>query len=218
MRFNLPRLIGITGKAGAGKDTLADYLVSRFGYRKYSLSSPLKRLLNERFGWSDWQWQDREWKERPAITGMFEAFGQVGIQDPALSPRQLAQWLGTEVGRYLGGDDVWVNMMEREWRSLNETNTQTFGELPRMVVPDVRFDNEARRIHLLGGVVLRVVRDGVSVVPAHVSEAGVSDALVNVQVVNYVDIVTFLRESVYALEICPRGEAGDGGPLESGDL
>ena len=212
MRFNLPRLIGITGKAGVGKDTLADYLVRQFGYTKYSMAAPLKKLLNDCFGWTDAMWRDREWKERAALQGSVDGY------HTQYSPRLLAQWLGTEVGRCIGGEDVWVNMMEREWRALNEPNTETFGELPRMVVPDVRFDNEARRIHLLGGVVLRIVRDGVAVVRPHVSEAGVSDALVNVQVVNYTDIITFLRESIYALEICPRGEAGDDGPLEVGDL
>lgn len=213
MKCNLPRLIGITGRAGAGKDTLADYLVNRFDYRKYSLSTTLKKLIADRFGYRVEMLDDRTFKEMPR-----EQFGYHASPDfssELFSPRSWMQWLGTEVGRHIGGEDVWVNMMEREWRGLN-----AYMRLvpPRMVVPDVRFDNEARRIHLLGGVVLRVVRDDVVAVAKHVSEAGVSDELVNVQVVNRSDILTFLRESVYALEICPRGEARDSGPLESGDL
>ena len=34
--------IAITGKMGAGKTTVADYLVGRYGYRKLSLADPLK--------------------------------------------------------------------------------------------------------------------------------------------------------------------------------
>lgn len=198
MRFNLPHLIGITGRAGAGKDTLADYLVHQFNYAKRGLADPIKALLNERFGWSDAQWLDREWKETPLVTSLLE-------DGPVLSPRQLAQWLGTEVGRNIGGPDVWVNLMEREWKRNTFTCGPRNGYQPHMVVPDVRFDNEARRIHTLGGVILRVVRPNQTPVQQHVSEAGVSNELVNVEVQNDSDLVTFLRNCVYALEQTPRG-------------
>lgn len=211
MRFKLPRLIGITGRAGSGKDTLADYLVRQFGYTKYSLAKPLKRLLNERFGWTDAQWEDRKWKERPAV--FFNGYddGVVAGFRSSLSPRQLAQWLGTEVGRTLAGEDVWVNMMEREWCRLN-VDAVSERTIAPMVIPDVRFDNEARRIHELGGAVIRVVRPGVADVNAHVSELGISNELVNVEVTNDSDIITFLRNSVYALEAVPK--APEQGRLE----
>lgn len=193
MRFNLPRLIGITGKAGSGKDTLADYLVRQHGFEKYSLSAPIKRLLNERFGWTDNDWLDREWKERPnpaCGAGPFTR-AQLGT----FSPRSWAQWLGTEVGRIIGGEDVWINMIEREW---NTAKT-------RVVISDVRYDNEAARILSLGGVIIRIVRRNATQVAAHVSEKGVSDELVNIQVRNDTDINKYLKEAVYGLQQCPRG-------------
>lgn len=193
MRFKLPRLIGITGRAGSGKDTLADYLVRQFGYTKYSLSKPIKDLLNARFGWKEKYWEDRAWKEAQ-MPHCGASVRSIAIN---FSPRSWAQWLGTEVGRNIGGEDVWVNMMERAWRGMMRADA-------RMVVPDVRFDNEARRIHELGGAVIRVVRDGVAAVNAHVSELGISDELVNVEVINDSDIITFLRKSVYALEAVPK--------------
>lgn len=196
MRFNLPRLIGISGRAGSGKDTLADYLVRQFGYHKYSLAGPLKQLLADRFGFAVEKWEDRSFKDKPSV-----AFGMDGLCE-AFSPRSWAQWLGTEVCRMIGGEDVWANMMAREWLEMQSAHKPSE---PRMVVPDVRFDNEARRILSLGGVVIRVVRPEVEGVATHASERGVSDELVNVQVVNGKDIITYLREAVYALEDCPRG-------------
>jgi hypothetical protein len=203
--MNLPRLIGITGLAGAGKDTLADYLVSTFGYSKYSLASPLKKLLSERFGWDDDWWNDRAWKEEPR--NEYGGQGYVGSWGnnayKPFSPRSWAQWLGTEVGRYIGGEDVWVNMMAREWKHQTFLSDTRTGYQPRMVVSDIRFDNEARRIHELGGVVIRIVRPGLAAA-SHASEQGVNDRLVNVQVFNTDDIDHLITESIHALEACPQ--------------
>jgi len=197
MRFNLPRLIGITGKAGVGKDTFADYLVRQHGYVKYSLAEPIKRGINATFGFTPEQWNDRKWKEEP---------------NPVLcgkSPREAAQFFGTEGGREFYGEDVWVNMMADHWKRLwaeyevecrANDDVRYWPPRPRMVVPDVRFDNEAARIAAMGGVVMRVIRPGVEPVNDHLSERGVSDKHVHVEVINDSDIVTFLRRCVYALE------------------
>lgn len=43
-------LIGIAGKAGAGKDTVANIICARDKrFTKYSLASPIKALCNELF-------------------------------------------------------------------------------------------------------------------------------------------------------------------------
>ena len=198
----LPRLIGITGLAGVGKDTLADHLVSTHGYHRYSLAGPIKALLNARFGWTDAQWADRVWKERPALASTFEYGGAAGVADPMYSPRQMAQWLGTEVGRTIGGPDVWLTLMESEWHRLNRRPGTVAA---RMVVPDVRFDNEARRIYALGGVVIRIIRPGTEPVNAHVSEKGVQDRFVNVEVINDDSVEVLINRAVTALLNTPRG-------------
>jgi len=175
---------------GAGKDTLADYFVREHGFVKYSLAAPMKKLLNDRFGWTSADWDDREWKEHETkdcgarvIPSRWESYpGMTGFEREYFSPRSWAQWLGTDVGRYIGGPDCWVNMMVREWVELNDVNEETFGQLPRMIVPDVRFDNEARRIHALSGVIVRVIRTDLPPPPPHVSERGISDELVDIQV------------------------------------
>lgn len=49
------KLVGISGQAGSGKDTVADYLVSEYGYVKVSLADPIKRFGREVFGFTDTQ-------------------------------------------------------------------------------------------------------------------------------------------------------------------
>lgn len=196
----LPRLIGIAGKAGAGKDTLADQLVRQHGYAKYSLAAPIKKMLNELFGWKDESWRDRQWKELPAIAGVYTQGGNWSLDEPYVSPRHLAQWLGTEVGRTIGGEDVWINLMEREWKQQTFLAGPKQGYQPRMVVPDVRFDNEARRIRALGGVIIQINRPTPYAVPAHASEKGVDASLVHVFVGNDCDVIEFLQRCTSALE------------------
>ena len=43
-------IVGFSGKARAGKDTCADYLVSKYGFRKVSLADPLKQIAIKYFG------------------------------------------------------------------------------------------------------------------------------------------------------------------------
>jgi len=59
-------IIGITGKAGAGKDTAADVLVERFNFVKVALADPLKRICQEVFDFSDEQlWGPSEKRNEP---------------------------------------------------------------------------------------------------------------------------------------------------------
>jgi hypothetical protein len=187
IEMNVPLLIGITGAAGAGKDTLADHISKVFGHVKYSLASPIKQLLNERFGWTDEMWADREWKEsdnpecgRRADWEEYNYF----------SPRTWAQWLGTEVGREIGGQDVWVNLMLHEWRMSSSG----------LVVPDVRFDSEAANILNRGGVVVKVVRSAAEPVNAHVSEKGVQSKLISATIRNDGSVDEFLSKAISVLQ------------------
>lgn len=147
----LPRVIGITGKAGAGKDTVAAFFVQEHGYVQYSLAYPIKAALNAMFGWDMLQWVDREWKEHV-------------IPELGKSPRQMAQTLGTEWGRGTVDENLWLTLAQA---------FVSTSECP-VVISDVRFDNEAWLIHELGGELIRVSRRDTQSVAAHASEAGVT--------------------------------------------
>lgn len=178
----LPRLIGVTGRAGVGKDTLADYLCIFEGFERYSLASPLKAAIEAAFSLPPSIW-DRDRKE--------EVIPWIGK-----SPRQLAQTLGTEWGRNLVAPDIWLRCLGRVIDTLPP-------EAPGLVVPDVRFENEARYILDRGGVIVRVVRD-VPAVADHPSEAGIPDELVNLEIANDSSIAEFIRSAMRALLVVPR--------------
>ncbi len=160
--MNLPNVIGICGQAGAGKDTLAKWFTSR-GYLRSGFSDPLKRMLNQAFGFSMDDWEDRQWKESLGAILLMDSYGHARCT----TPRHVAQWLGTDVVRNNFGQDAWVELWTRRWHETGQG---------RIVAPDVRFQNEVDAIHKLGGVVLRVTRKGDRSADIHMHEGEVEHA------------------------------------------
>ena len=150
------RLIGITGKAGTGKDEVANIVSNLTGAKRRSFADPIKRSLDHMFGFPAGAWDDRNWKEK--------SLPMVGR-----SPRQLAQTLGTEWGRQMVNENIWVEAVMGKWQQ---------DGYPLTVIPDVRFANEAVAILNRGGLVLRVERD-VEDVAAHASEVPIQDNLIH---------------------------------------
>lgn len=161
------RLIGLTGAAGCGKDTLAQGLV-QYGYETDKFAAPIYDAVNAMFGWGPANWLNREWKEKPIpwLTG----FGGAKV-----SPRILLQTLGTEWGRDRIDEDIWLKIAqkkhERAWRT---------------IITDLRFDNEAQWIRDEGGLVFEIVRSGHDKISesSHASESGVSSDLISAYIIN----------------------------------
>lgn len=174
-----PFIIGIAGEAGVGKDTAAAFICEATGYERYALSSPIKRLLNARFGWNDDNWESRAWKE--------------GANAGGFSPREWAQWLGTDVGRETFGERCWVKLMEAAY----------YAARVGLVVPDVRFQNEVDEIVQLGGRVLLLRRKAASPLRGdsryHPSEAGVARLTGIDETLDNDKSITELRGSLYWL-------------------
>lgn len=172
----LPPIIGLAGRAGAGKDTVAAHLVREYGYVRYSCADPIKDLLNAKFGWAPSYWEDRAWKESVVVTAYGPGQRRIHDTSAELSPRQLAQWLGTEVGRHLAGPDVWINALL--------VKAAANGHRGCTVIPDIRFDNEARAVQAHGGIVINVWRPAVAAVAEHISERGVDDLYIDYEINN----------------------------------
>lgn len=167
----MPVVIGICGNKYHGKDTIADYLVRDFHFTKVSLGDPLKKALQDVFGFTNEQlWGDK--KE---------------IIDPTwgTTPRDLLQFIGTDLMRIqLGqrypqiGQSVWVMSLEKHINDMIANGVQ------RIVVPDLRFPNEETVIRKFGGFVIRVVRDGIESHDTHVSENSLADIHVDETITN----------------------------------
>lgn len=154
------QVIGISGYARSGKDTIAEKL-AEVGYVRGSFADAIREAL---------------YKLNPIVIGssptykleirlkeLVEAVGWEKAKEAA-EVRELLQRFGTEVGREMFGDSIWVDYL--------------FDSLPdgsKVVIPDVRYPNEADAITELGGEVWRVERDGVSAVNGHISDSAMDN-------------------------------------------
>lgn len=159
----MAHLIGLTGPAGSGKDAAAACVP---GSVRVAFADPLYRGLAAMFRVGEAALRDRASKEQP-------------LPGVGHSPRQLLQTLGLEWGRRHLGENVWVTLALRE---IVEARLRHPGAT--IVVPDVRFRNEAEMIRRLGGEVWLVYRPGVALVAAHASEDGIPLGLIDRLVVN----------------------------------
>ena len=142
-----PMLIGISGKAQSGKDTLGKFLCERYRCLHYYFAKPLKEGAKIMFALTDEQIENKE--------KVIEPWG--------ISPRTIYQRLGTEVGRGID-PAIWVKNAEMFVKK-NAGFT--------VVITDVRFDNEATFIRNRGGVVINIVRDQDDIIEnRHSSEDG----------------------------------------------
>jgi hypothetical protein len=145
-------VIGIAGRARAGKSTAAELLL-RIGAGRYlySFADPIRAMLKAGLDidLDSPYWQMRKEDPLPDFGGH--------------SPRSLMQLLGTEWGRELVAPDLWLTLASGALRRGGRG----------MIIADVRFDNEAAWVRAQGGVVLHIERGKAPPVRAHASEAGV---------------------------------------------
>lgn len=118
------KLIGLAGRARSGKSSIADYLVSRYGWAHLAFANPLREFFEYVLD-TPAHYMDIE-KETP-------------IPPHGKSYREMMQTLGTGWGRDTMRNDFWVIELQRRFDLL----TQSTGNDCCIVVSDVRFKNEA---------------------------------------------------------------------------
>jgi len=161
----MTHIIGFTGRKRSGKDTAAEAL-HPFGYESLSFAFLIKEMLGvmlEHQGATDEE-----------IHGML--YGDYKeVPTPLLggkTPRHAMQTLGTEWGRALISDSIWV-----------DATLRAALQVPLVVIPDVRFPNEVKAIQDHGGLVVRITRAG-AVVDDHDSERFIDELEVDFELEN----------------------------------
>lgn len=141
------QLVGVTGYAQHGKDTLGQHLVERYGFTRYGFADALKSMalaLNPHILQS--------WNGDGVIAQRLrEVVGTHGWEGAKREGevRRFLQVLGTEGVRDHIGEESWVNALALR---LEQDGCE------RAVICDVRFPNEAAWVHRMGGVMVRVMR------------------------------------------------------------
>ncbi len=151
-----PRLIGLTGYAGAGKDLVAALLSMR-GYTRMAFADAVREEAVTLIG-----------QEAPAeldedLRKMLSS-GALSRLDfyskPTLpSVRRILQQYGSEYRR-AQDPRYWVNIVEEKVKTTTSP----------IVISDVRFPNESAWVRMAGGVTWRVLRPGLKS-DGHVSES-----------------------------------------------
>lgn len=158
-------IIGITGYARHGKNTIGDILVNNHNFIQLAFADKVKecavainplvfhniRLAEfvKDFGWEFAKTNDEV--------------------------RRLLQHIGTEMGRNIFGESIWIDLVMRQIEP--DKN---------YVITDVRFQNEVDAIHLAGGEVWRIIRPFYenNVGTRHISESGIGSLNTDKVIIN----------------------------------
>lgn len=180
MTTHTPLIIGINGIAGAGKDTIANMVALSLdrdnGYKvkTFAFADRLKKASAVVFGVPLEDFYDRHKKEE--IVPFWN-----------MSPRQMAQKMGTEACRVGIRDDIWFKALHQEIMASG---------VDVAFITDVRFDNEALYVrgetyedvdgtntraphNPYAGVVVNIFRSNQALISDsdHVSEKGIKTEL-----------------------------------------
>jgi hypothetical protein len=141
-------ILGLTGRAGSGKDTVyhrLNALVRPTVVERRSFADPLKRSVAALFNISVWQLEEM----KNDNVSFVECYGQAIGEKREFSIRSFLQRYGTEAHRDVFGEDFWLDA------TLPLGTTAPEDTL--VVITDCRFANEAKRVKDCGGVVFEVV-------------------------------------------------------------
>ena len=158
-------LILITGVAGSGKSTVAEYIEKRYGYKEYALGDKLKELTY------------RLLKTFDVPVNLVDDLYDVNTK---CKYRKYLQLIGTECMRGTFGDDFWSEQLNNVIKNENKA-----------IISDVRFINEYnyfksryKRVYTI-----KVVRPGLGVMN-HKSEQEIGNIPFDYIIMNELDLET----------------------------
>ena len=147
-------MIGFLGKMQSGKDTSADYICSKYGYKKMAFAQHLKKSLQEMFGFTYEQMHD-QYKKNSIDSNW------------GITPRSAMQKVGTDILRHIfsallfnNNDNIaknfWVKRADIYYK-------ETLNDHKGLVIwSDVRFQNEVDYIIKNGGIIIKINRESYS--------------------------------------------------------
>lgn len=141
-------IISLSGLIGSGKDSVADYLVKEYGFKRESFAGTLKDAVAAIFSW-DREMLEGKTAEARAERELVDTWWANRLGIPHLSPRWVLQYFGTDTCRKHFADDIWLASLENK---LNKMKGQD------IVISDSRFMNELEMLAKVGGKTVRIKR------------------------------------------------------------
>jgi len=201
-------LIGVSGYARTGKDTVSNILVENYGFVRIGFADALKECMYVLNPWvpikisipipdtiadiariGETQKPQSEFKMRRLREIVDESGWEEAKEVPEV--RRLLQRMGTEVVRDIVGTDTWVDIAMRK-----------AAEHPNVVISDLRFPNEHEAVREVGEA-WRVSRPGQLAHNDHSSETALDDAAFDRWILNdgtLLDLETKVGEAVIHAE------------------
>jgi hypothetical protein len=156
-------IIGLSGKKRVGKDTVADYLVSKYGFIKYSFADPIKEVAKILFEFSENQLYGDKKEEIDLRWN--------------ISPRDFFQKFGTDYMQYQFPKDFpksnevindkcfWVKRFHIWYLAQKKKNPDI-----KIVITDVRFEHEYDYLIDEDAMIIKITKDKVDNNDTHISE------------------------------------------------
>lgn len=144
-------IIGLSGKKGSGKDTVADYLCDKYGFINYGFGDPIKKIAKTMFQFND----EQLYGDKKDVIDIKWGF----------KPRDFFQKFGTEYGQFILPDhfptaftDIdkrhfWVKCFWN-WYLEERKRDPTL----KVVISDVRFLHEFTFLQDKGGYLIKIIR------------------------------------------------------------
>jgi hypothetical protein len=183
--MKIPQIIGLTGPAGCGKDTVAALLATHARFTALAFADALRSEVCNAFRIDLSLLTRRDLKEQPCDELALERSSDnafIGVMLRHLSAhgehaaraliaprsaRTIMQWWGTEYRRHTSHKDYWTRTLKAR------VHIQQSGNIwrqARHVISDVRFANEAQAIRDMGGVIWQIKRPDLALDTRHSSE------------------------------------------------
>ena len=169
-------IIGLSGYARSGKDTVAGMLMGIHGYRRIAFADTIRNLL---FAMDPLVMHEGV----PfRLQDIVDSKGWEVAKTEYPEIRRLLQDLGVG-GRGLLDDNIWITAALKD-----------FNKEDKIVVADVRFKNEAVCIKELGGQVWRVNRINTGPANEHISEVDMDDWEYDAVITNNSDMPNLIKQ------------------------
>jgi len=197
-------IIGISGYAGSGKDTVGKIIQYLMGGKEDPLAFSIEAAIQkpEEYDWileesSNWEirkfadklkdiaahllgidqelFEDQDFKRTPLPVEWWTPCDE-GLQP--MTVREFLQKLGTDAMRNGLHDNVWVNALMADY----------YKDEDDWIITDTRFENEAKAIKDAGGIIIRVERPGCKPVNNHPSETSLDKWNFDYKIANVSDL------------------------------